>query len=238
MAAVCGPMVCGGAAQAANDSDTGAATGCPSLKLVPESAAYYTAMLRGREQYDAVVGSHAWVQLKALPVVQMGVALYNIQAANPETPLGKIQAACQDPAGQKLLEFGGDMFSHEVFSYGEPSAVDALQLVQRVVGAMRYGPLMLQMSQKTEGMSQPDQEAMLILKVLSENLPLLKVPENGGRLQNQQPRFGQRGIAGVGETGHRGTGEVSAFEGPADEDHGRRARVSDPRAGRPNDPLG
>ena len=42
---------------------------------------------------------------------------------------------------------------------------------------MRYGPLMLQMSQKTEGMSQPDQEAMLILKVLSENLPLLKVPE-------------------------------------------------------------
>ena len=42
-----------------------------SLALIPADAAYYGAMLRNREQIDAVAKSKAWAKIKNLPLVQM-----------------------------------------------------------------------------------------------------------------------------------------------------------------------
>ena len=41
-----------------------------SLELVPENVAFYSAALRNREKYEAIVNSRAWAKLKGLPVVQ------------------------------------------------------------------------------------------------------------------------------------------------------------------------
>ena len=86
-----------------------------SLELVPENAAFYSSMLRNREQFEAITNSHAWAKLKAMPIVQMGMALYNLQAANPDSPPGRLQAALQDPEVQKELSLLGDLVPDEVF---------------------------------------------------------------------------------------------------------------------------
>ena len=91
-----------------------------SLELVPENAAFYSSMLRNREQFEAIANSRAWAKLKAMPVVQMGMALYNLQAANPDSPPGRLQTALQDPEVQKDLSLLGDLVSDEVFCLRRP----------------------------------------------------------------------------------------------------------------------
>ncbi len=54
-----------------------------SLELVPENVAFYSAMLRNREYFEAIVNSRAWAKLKALPIVQTGLMLYKLQTAVP-----------------------------------------------------------------------------------------------------------------------------------------------------------
>jgi hypothetical protein len=181
--AVCGAAILFPAARAGAESGT---AGCPSLKLAPANAAFYGAMLHGREQYDAIVGSRAWAELKALPVIQMGVGMYNLMTADPSSPAGQIEAALQDPEAQALWQLAGEAFSQEAFVYGEPSTTDVVQLLQRVMGSVRYGPAMLEMSGKGHEMPTHDQQAMLVLKTLSENLSLLKTPEfvAGFKIQN------------------------------------------------------
>ena len=73
-----------------------------SLKLIPGDAAFYSSMLRNREQVEAIAGSRAWAKLKAMPVVQMGLTMYKAQAADPESVSGKIEAALKDPQTRKL----------------------------------------------------------------------------------------------------------------------------------------
>ena len=81
-------------------------------------------MLRNREQVEAVASSRAWAKLKSMPVVQMGLALYNMQAAIPQSPPGKILAAMQDPEVQEAMSLVGDMMSNEVFCYGDRNVGD------------------------------------------------------------------------------------------------------------------
>jgi len=54
-----------------------------SLKLIPADAAFYSSMLRSREQFEAIAASNAWAKIKAMPVVQMGLSMYQAQLANP-----------------------------------------------------------------------------------------------------------------------------------------------------------
>ncbi len=149
-----------------------------SLELVPENAAFYSSMLRNREQFEAITNSHAWAKLKAMPVVQMGMALYNMQAAtHPDSPPGRLQTALQDPEVQKDLSLLGDLVSDEVFIYGDKSMVDFVDLAQRLVGAMRYGPIMLQLSGKGHHVPPNKIQSMVFLSALAENAQLLKAPD-------------------------------------------------------------
>ena len=54
-----------------------------SLKLIPEDAAFYSSMLRNREQFEAIRNSNAWAKVREMPVVQMGVSLYQMQLGTP-----------------------------------------------------------------------------------------------------------------------------------------------------------
>jgi len=157
-----------------------------SLKLIPEDAAFYSATLRCREQFEAIGGSRAWAKLKAMPIVQMGLGLYHMQAVSPNSVPGKIQAAMADPEVRKLLDLARDMVSQDVFMYGESSCTDTVELSQQILGAMRYGPMVLQLTGEAKGLSGDKINGMVIMAALSENLNLIKIPDlvMGFRLSN------------------------------------------------------
>ena len=106
-----------------------------SLGWIPENAAIYSTSLRLREQFEAVANSKAWAKLRELPAVKMAWQMYETQAAQPESGPAKVQAALQDPQVQDLLALLADMFSDEVFVYGDADVVDSLGLMQEVGGA-------------------------------------------------------------------------------------------------------
>ncbi|MGO8690384.1 MAG: hypothetical protein ACLQLG_12185 [Thermoguttaceae bacterium] len=148
-----------------------------SLELVPENVAFYSASLHNREKYEAIVNSRAWAKLKALPIVQTGMALYNMQTANPDSFPGRLEAALQDPEVQKTLSLAGDLVSEEVFCYGDQNVVDFVDLTQRLSSAMNYGPLTMQLDGKNRGAPANKLQAMAVLSALAKNAQLLKVPD-------------------------------------------------------------
>lgn len=109
-----------------------------SLDIVPADAAFYSAMLRNREQFDAIANSKAWAKIQALPAYQMGLTMYQMQAANPGSPAGWLQAALSNPESRKSLEFLAGLFSDEVFVYGGPSFNKTVELYQSVTWATQF----------------------------------------------------------------------------------------------------
>ena len=60
-----------------------------AARFVPADAAFFQSMMRNREQFEALTQSNTWEKLKAMPFVQMGLAVYNIQALDPESVPGE-----------------------------------------------------------------------------------------------------------------------------------------------------
>ena len=111
-----------------------AAQAVPSLDIVPADAAFYSAMLRNREQLDAIVNSKAFAKIRALPYVQMGLGMLQPRPLNPESPIGRFEAVRNDPEVKRSLTFLGDLFSDEIFIYGGPSFKQAVELCKASMG--------------------------------------------------------------------------------------------------------
>lgn len=148
-----------------------------AARFVPSDAAFFYSFMRNREQFDVVTQSNAWQKLKAMPFVQMGLAVYNLQALDTESVPGQINAALRDPEQKKLLDLIAEMFSDEVFVYGDQSLVGSVSLLQQINGAMRYGPMVLQLSGETSEFDENQLQGMFLLAVLAENVDLIRVPE-------------------------------------------------------------
>jgi hypothetical protein len=147
--------------------------GVGSLRWIPDNASFYSAMLRNREQFQAIAKSRAWAKLTALPFVQE--QWKKVQAELREggklAPLAKFY---QDPANRELVALLGDMFGEEVFCYAGPNWVALTDLGQEITGAMVGAYMQLAFAgprQRTEIM------ATAWLDALKENLKLLQVPD-------------------------------------------------------------
>ena len=149
----------------------------PSLDFLPDDAAFYVAMLRGREQWEAVAQSRAWAKLKGMPVVQMGLALYAMQAASPDSIPGKIQSALQDPDMRKHLDLAAEMFSEEAFVYGDQSFVQFVELGQKLYSSMQYGPATERLSGRAKHVSENELRMQILLSALADSSPLIKMPD-------------------------------------------------------------
>ena len=114
----------------------------PSLDIVPADAAFYSAMLRNREQYDAIVNSKAFAKIKAIPYVQMGLGMMQAQAGGPGSPLGQFEAARNNPDVKKSLDLLADLLSDEVFVYGGANFNQALELLQGTYSDVYFSSLM------------------------------------------------------------------------------------------------
>ena len=116
-----------------------AAKPVPSLDLVPADAAFYSAMLRNREQFDAIVNSKAFAKIKALPYVQMGLALYANAGRRPGFAPGPVRGRPpRSGSSSRSLNFLADLLSDEVFIYGGPSFNQAVELLQGVYGDVQF----------------------------------------------------------------------------------------------------
>jgi hypothetical protein len=154
-----------------------AASPAMAADWIPEDAAFFGAMLRNREQWDIIARSRAWAKLKALPVLEMGRALYAMQAINPDSVPGKIEKALRDAEAKRALELACDMLSHEVLLYGGRGTTDFVELCQQLVGSMRYGPAIAQLGGKAAGVSPDKLQQMVLVSALCQNAALVKVPE-------------------------------------------------------------
>ncbi|NUQ62237.1 MAG: hypothetical protein HUU20_07100 [Pirellulales bacterium] len=152
------------------------AEGAGSLQLVPADAAIYWAMLRNREQVEAVLESRAWERIKAMPVVKMGLEMFEAQASEPDSPAAKVRAALENPQVLDLLDFLGEMFSEEVFVYADQDIGATIELLQAVNTANRFGPAIAKLTGDAEDVDENQLRAAMLIEVLSKNRELVRVP--------------------------------------------------------------
>ncbi len=112
-----------------------------SLDIIPADAAFYSASLRLREQFDIVVKSNAWAKLKNLPSVQMAWSLASLMLNQPGGPGEQIEEFFADPDNKELRDLLIDLVSTEIFVYGDGRAADFADIFLRTVNAVQYGSM-------------------------------------------------------------------------------------------------
>ncbi len=147
-----------------------------SLKLIPADAAFYSSMLRNREQVEAFLHSNAWEKIKSMPLVQMGLAMYNAQAQRQGSYIWQFQDKIQNPEVKKLINLAADMGSNEIFFYGGKNCNRFVELLQKIQSGMRYGGPILQANGKAEGLSPDKLNAKVILNTLITHQDLVELP--------------------------------------------------------------
>ena len=147
----------------------------PSLGWVPEDAAFYSAMLRNREQIEAVLKSRAWARLTQLPLVQVIWAQAKNQLEQPDSSVAEVRRFFDQPENRKLLELFGDMMAEEVFCFGGPSAVNFLSLLGEVNGSAQWQ----RFSNVFQGKRPNDPLTLArgVLDSLAENPDVIEVPD-------------------------------------------------------------
>ncbi len=157
-----------------------------SLKLVPEDAAFYSSMLRNREQIEAIVNSNAWAKIKEMPAIQMGLMFYNMQLSIPDSVPSKLAEAMENPESRKVIDMLADMASEEIFLCGDMSSADFLQLFQDVQAAQNYGMLMALTTGQIGDMNRI--KTGQAISTLAENVDLIAVPNLivGFRIKNTE----------------------------------------------------
>jgi hypothetical protein len=147
-----------------------------SLKLIPADAAFYSSMLRNREQVEALLHSNAWAKIMSMPSVQMGLAVYNAKAQEPGSPVSRFQEVRQNPEVKKLINLAADMGSNEIFLYGDKNCNQFIELLQHIVSGMRYRPAILQATGKAQDLSQEKLNAKVVLETLIAHQDLVEFP--------------------------------------------------------------
>lgn len=145
-----------------------------SLELAPRDAAFYWAMLRGREQIEIIGRSKAWAKLKEMPVVQEALRQYEAAAARGEEPAARVEAARKNPQIAEILATLADMFGDEVFVFGGRGWTDGVDLIQELTSAVRYAGMIAELGGSEESAEQA--QARAALEVLASRLDAIRVP--------------------------------------------------------------
>ena len=149
----------------------------PSLHAVPADVAFYTVMLRNREQFESMAHSKAWATFKSLPLVQALWHKVALEAKKPGTPAASLWQLYQLPENQQLLELLAEMGSQEVFICGDHDWIGISGLTMEIIGGARFGPALMQLSGQARGLDPAKLQGATLLTTLSENLDRIKIPE-------------------------------------------------------------
>jgi len=148
-----------------------------SLKLIPADAAFYLSTMRLREQIEIVARSNAFKKVLELPALKMGLALYQLQGMQADSPVGKFQEALKNPEVQRVVDLIGEMFSDEVFVFGGENCTSMIALCQELNTAMSYGPGLMKLTPEGKRMAEDEIQMHLMMAVLADHLDALEVPD-------------------------------------------------------------
>jgi hypothetical protein len=116
------------------------------LSMIPDDAAFVSATLRAREQYDRIVKSRAFQSLQALPGVRRALESLAEQRTQPGNPLSMVDAFMQMPENQQALDVLTSMVATDTFVYGEPTCIKLIELLQKVQQAQQAANIISGMS--------------------------------------------------------------------------------------------
>jgi len=156
-------------------SGAAAETITPGAAVVPDDAAFLSATLRGREQYDRFINSNAFSALRDLPAVQKALDEFATQQTQPGNPLAMAAMFMQMPENKEAAELLQDMVATNTFVYGTPSWVTVAKLLKEVQQAQQAGNFAM----LTNGMGPDAQQATtgMIVKMLAENTDQIVIPD-------------------------------------------------------------
>ena len=103
--------------------------------IVPADAAFLSATLRARQQYDLFVKSNAFAALKELPAVRRALDSLEEQRTMPGSPLSMVDTFLQLPENEQAAQLLADLVATDTFVYGEPSCISFLRLLQKLQAA-------------------------------------------------------------------------------------------------------
>lgn len=148
-----------------------------SIRLIPADAAFYGASLRNGEQIKIIAESNAWKKLMNMPSVQMGLGMLKDRLEDEDNEqAAQAKAVLENPQVKDLLGLLADMFSDDVFCYGNADVGEVLELVQDVSNATNYGPFYFMAAGEADAMSQPEMQGKAALYALAENVDQIKIP--------------------------------------------------------------
>ena len=148
-----------------------------SIRLIPEDAAFYMGSFRNGEQIKIVAESNAWKKLMNMPSVQMGLGLLNDQLENEDNEKAvQAKAMLENPQVKDLLGLLADMFSSDVFCYGNAEVGEVLEMLQEVGNATNYGPMYFAAAGEADAMSPQEMQGKAALYALAENVDKIKIP--------------------------------------------------------------
>jgi hypothetical protein len=148
-----------------------------SAKVVPADVAFYSSMLRNKEQFDIVMKSKAWAKLNELPVVQTMRKRAMEELEKPGAPLAMYRQFQKDPQNQALIELLLDMVSQEIFFVGGPQSAQFLELAGQLYGAAYVQRAINRLQGLGGDDDDPKAQLKTILDVLAEDPDLIAVPD-------------------------------------------------------------
>lgn len=142
-----------------------------AITEIPADAAFFSTMLRNREQIEIIAKSKAWAKLTSLPFFKQGMELFNA----PGGPGDQFKEWYKEAENKKLLDFVLDLFSHEIYIYGGSTWPDSSTLVTDVYNSVNVESATLQLS--GAGLNDEERMAAAVLRALQKHLDRLQVPD-------------------------------------------------------------
>jgi hypothetical protein len=109
-----------------------------SLRMVPADAAYYSATLRLKEQFETFRKSNAYEGLMEIQMVQFVKGQIQFQWQQAQLPYVKeFREYVESDEGQEVIAVVQEMFADEIFLYGGNEITEWLQLVMEMNSIQR-----------------------------------------------------------------------------------------------------
>jgi hypothetical protein len=149
-----------------------------SLNKAPADAAFYSASLRLKEQWDIFLASKAYSKLMEIPFVQIAKMQITFQWQQSEEPhIAKVRDYVQSSAGQDAVELLKEMFSDEGFVYAGSDVAESIKLFMELNSVNRTPTIKVKKGDPNEVEKEAKNEKLdQVLAVLEKHTGSYKVP--------------------------------------------------------------
>ncbi len=150
-----------------------------SLDWVPADAAFYSSMLRNKEQVEIIANSKAWEKFTSLSSVRQMWQTMQMIFSLPGGPLSQFQQVLQQPENQQLIELAGDLVSNEIMFYGDAHSIEFLQLGSQAMNTARFNSMFEQLANGPRSTEPTQQQLNMfrdMLRALAAKADKLEMP--------------------------------------------------------------